>query len=211
MKKNTTIIREACVDSLENAVKAEACGAERIELCSHLEADGLTPGESLLDQVMKKLSIPVHAMARPRAGNFVYSPQETALILRDIDMLKSKGVAGVVIGMLDGAGNIDIATTKQVAAYAAPLKVTFHKAIDETSDILEALRQLLRIPEITGILTSGGKPTAIEGAGTLREMVEIAGEKIEIIGAGKITLENLDWLHQQIGARAYHGKKIVYG
>ena len=210
MKKSTDFIREACVDTLENALKAESCGAERVELCSHLELDGLTPGEELLDSVMKQLNIPVHAMARTRPGDFVYSPAETEDILRDIDWLKSKGVAGVVIGMLDAEGKIDIPTTKKVTAYAAPLKVTFHKAIDESPDILEALRQIMGIPGITGVLTSGGKPTALEGAGILQKMVQLAGDRVEIIAAGKITSHNLEQLNMLIGARAYHGKRIVF-
>lgn len=210
MEKISGIIREACVDSLENALKAQYAGAERIELCSHLELDGLTPDLPLLDAVMSQLSIPVHAMARSRPGNFVYSAKEIEEIRKDIDRLRRAGVTGVVIGMLDQEGRVDVDNTRSLAAFAAPLKVTFHKAIDETPDILQALRQLMNIPGITGVLTSGGKPTATGGAAVLREMVQLAGDQLEIIAAGKITRANLPDLHQRIGARAYHGKRIVF-
>lgn len=198
------------MDTLENAQRAEQAGADRLELCSHLELDGLTPDAVLLESVMREVSIPVHAMARSRAGDFVYTPAEIEEILQDIDRLRSAGVAGVVVGMLDARGQIDLENVRKVAAYAAPLKVTFHKAIDETPDIFRSLQQLMEVPEITGVLTSGGKPTAEEGATVLKEMVQLAGDQLEIIAAGKITQANLPDLHQRIGARAYHGKRIVF-
>ncbi len=210
MKKQHTLIREACVDSLDDALRAEDCGAERIELCSRLDLDGLTPEPELLEQVMKHLSIPVHAMARPRGGNFVFTPEEVEETRKHIDLCRSFNVAGVVIGLLHADGSVDTENTKRLAVYAAPKNVTYHKAIDVSADILVALDQLLLIPEITGVLTSGGADTAMNGVAMLKKMLDKAGDKMEIIAAGKVTSHNLDQLHALLGARAYHGKQIVY-
>lgn len=210
VKKQQGIIREACVDNLEDALRAEDHGAERIELCSRLDLDGLTPGPALLEKVMKRLSIPVHAMARPRGGDFVFTPVEVQETREHIDLCRSFNVAGIVIGLLKADGSVDLENTRHLAAYAAPLKVTFHKAIDVSANILQSLEQLAGIPGITGILTSGGEDTAVNGSGMLKKMLEHAGDELEIIVAGKVTSHNLNELHAILGARVYHGKRIVY-
>lgn len=203
------IIREACVDSLENALRAERSGANRIELCSHLELDGLTPDTNLLESAFKELSIPIHVMIRPREGNFEYTSAEQEQMVKDIRTCKELGVAGVVIGALKADGRVDKEITSNLAAEASPMKVTFHKAIDYTADILEAVMEIRTILGITGILTSGGAQTAEEGLEILRKMLALAGPDLEIIAAGKVTKENLDRLHHELRAPAYHGKKIV--
>ena len=210
MKKLQGLIREACVDSLEDALRAEDCGAERIELCSRLDLDGLTPGPELLEDVMHRLTIPVHAMARPRGGNFVFTPDEVQETREHIDLCRSYDVAGVVVGLLRADGLVDVENTRRLAAYAAPMKVTFHKAIDVSADILVSLDQLLLIPEITGILTSGGEDTAINGIDMLQKMLDKAGERLATFAAGKVTTHNLEKLHAILQAKAYHGKQIVY-
>jgi copper homeostasis protein len=65
------LILEACVETLEEAIKAEENGACRLELCSRLDLDGLTPDIELTKQVLEKVSIPIKVMIRPRGGDFV--------------------------------------------------------------------------------------------------------------------------------------------
>lgn len=208
-KSNTFLIFEACVETLEDAIAAEKCGANRIELCSGLDQDGLTPSEKLTRQCVEKLSIPVMAMVRPRGGNFVYSEAEIRQMESEIEFFKQSGVAGVVFGLLTKDGCIDIENTKRLVALAAPLDVTFHKAIDYSSDVLKSFSQLNAIDGITRVLTSGGKDTAWNGREILRQMQEIPGRKIKIIAAGKVLPENRAQIAEYTGVTELHGKRIV--
>lgn len=201
---------EACVETLEQAVEAQRCGADRIELCAHLEAGGLTPPKPLIHRVKEFLHIPVRAIIRPRAGGFVYDETETAAMERSIEFCREAGLDGVVLGCLHKDGRVDMEKTGRLAALALPLKVTFHKAIDETPDPLAALHDLKTIPGISAVLSSGGAATALEGQAVLRQMIEAAGERLVIIAAGSITLNNFEEVHAAIRAREYHGRRIVF-
>ncbi len=203
------MIWEACVETLEQAIQAERLGAHRIELCSRLETGGLTPPDDLVAACLSALSIPVMVMIRPREGDFVYHEAELAEMRSAIDRCKQRQVAGIVFGILTAAGAVDLDATREMAAFAAPLPCTFHKAIDECPDIPEAVRQLTTIPGIRRILSSGGAETAKEGAEMLRRMQAVAQDKLTIIAAGKVTLENRDSVARETGARECHGRKIV--
>ena len=202
-------MKEACVETLEEAIKAEQQGANRIELCSDLKNDGLTPTVELMKKACSLLSIPVMVMIRPRPGNFICSESEIEQMKLSIDEAKKAHAAGVVFGLLTKNNTIDIRGTKLLAEYAKPLPVTFHKAIDELENPVEGVRDLLKINGITRILTSGGKPTAKEGNQTIREMIQAAGTKITILVAGKVTDKNIDEIQELTGAKEFHGKKIV--
>lgn len=203
------MIKEACVESFEEAVLAEQRGAERIELCSDLANDGLTPSPELIQKTCLTLKIPVMVMIRPRAGNFVHSEKEIAQMKTDIDRAKKEGAAGVVFGLLTPENKIDIENTRMLAKYAQPLPVTFHKAIDELENPVEGVRVLKKIDGIKRILTSGGKATAKEGVKILRKMREEAGQHLIILVAGKVTDKNVEEIQQLTGAKEFHGRRIV--
>ncbi|MBL7973072.1 MAG: copper homeostasis protein CutC, partial [Prolixibacteraceae bacterium] len=167
-----TLIFEACVETLEDAVAAEQRGANRIELCSALDQDGLTPSAELTMQCVQNLSIPVMAMVRPRGGDFVYSEAEIRQMESEIEFFKQSGVAGVVFGLLTRDGAIDVENTKRLANLALPLEVTFHKAIDYSADIFESFQELNEVDGITRVLTSGGVDTAWNGREVLKRMQE---------------------------------------
>tara|TARA_Y100000815_G_scaffold56779_1_gene46047 strand:+ start:2732 stop:3364 length:633 start_codon:yes stop_codon:yes gene_type:complete len=202
-------IKEACVETLEQATRAEANGANRIELCSRLDLDGLTPSHQLITEIKSILNIPIRVMIRPREGDFCYSNADFSIMQADIEFCKKIKVDGVVFGASHPDKTLDIAAIRMLAQWAYPLKVTIHKAIDDTPDILKAVKDLIHIPEITGILSSGGAKTAPEGSKTLLNMLKIAGDDIEIVAAGKITGYHVEELHRILNARAYHGRSIV--
>ncbi|UZH55432.1 copper homeostasis protein CutC [Salinimicrobium tongyeongense] len=206
MKK---FIKEACVGNLEEAIRAEAQGADRIELCTDLHLDGLTPSEELIKTAKEQLNIPIRVMIRPRSGDFLYTPEELKEIKASIEFCKSTGVEAVVFGILNSKNELDIEKIEQLTQFSAPLKVVVHKAIDFTNDPLENLEKLLKIKGISSVLTSGGAETAEEGKELLKKMLELCGNGVEIVPAGKISCDNLEELHEYLGARAYHGKRIV--
>ena len=105
---------EICVADVESAIAAEAGGADRIELCDNLAVGGTTPSVGTIAEVCRWLSLPVHVLIRPRAGGFVYSERELAVMRRDIEAAKALGAAGVVLGVLDAEGRIDREQTAEL-------------------------------------------------------------------------------------------------
>ena len=203
------MVKEACVESFEEALLAEQRGANRIELCSDLANDGLTPSYNLMQKACSELHIPVMVMIRPRAGNFVHTDDEVVEMKKTIDHAKTTKAAGVVFGLLTRENQIDEKNTRILAEYAHPLPITFHKAIDELDDPVEGVRILKTIAGITRILTSGGKNTALEGQETIRQMIEEARGRIIILVAGKVLDSNVTEIQQKTGAKELHGRRIV--
>jgi copper homeostasis protein len=203
------MLKEVCVETLQEAVLAEKLGANRIELCSDLHLDGLTPSFELMKQACSILKIPVMVMIRPRAGNFVYAEIEISRMKSEIDLAKEAGAAGVVFGLLTPENKIDETNTLVLVEYAHPLPVTFHKAIDVMENPVEGVSVLKEIGGIKRVLTSGGKPTALEGQETIRKMIEVAGEQITVLVAGKVTNQNVEEIQILTGAKELHGRRIV--
>ncbi|MGY5851396.1 copper homeostasis protein CutC [Salegentibacter sp. F14] len=202
-------IKEACVENINQALKAEKNGANRIELCGHLNVGGMTPSNELIVAAKQQLKIPIRIMIRPRGGNFVYSKEEFETMVTSIEFCKKIGVEGVVFGILDTANFLNLKEISTMAKIASPLKVVIHKAIDETPKPIEEVKKLSEIEGITTVLTSGGEKTAFEGKEVLREMISICQDQMELLPAGKITNKNIQELHNFLGAKAYHGKRIV--
>lgn len=203
------MVKEACVETFEEAVLAEKRGANRIELCSDLASDGLTPSVELMRKTCSNLNIPVMVMIRPRAGNFVYSEEEIIQMKSEIDQAKQAGAAGVVFGLLNKENRIDVYNTSILAEYAQPLPVTFHKAIDVLDNPVEGAKIVSTIPGINRILTSGGKPTALEGKNNILKMMEVSKGKITILVAGKVLDSNIEEIRQLTGAEEFHGRRIA--
>jgi copper homeostasis protein len=206
---DTTLTFEACVETLEEALAAQYRGANRIELCSALDQDGLTPSPELTRQCVQNLSIPVMAMVRPRGGNFVYSEDELLQMESEIAYFKQSGVVGVVFGLLTNEGAVDVENTRRLAKQASPLEVTFHKAIDYSNDILKSFQELNAIEGITRVLTSGGMDTAWNGREILKQMQELPDRQIKIIAAGKVLPDNRIQISEFTGITELHGKRIV--
>jgi copper homeostasis protein len=196
-------VLEVCVDSVESAAVAERGGAHRVELCSNLSDGGVTPSAGLIATVRKTISIALHVMIRPRSGDFCYSEDEFQVMKRDILMAKQLGAEGVVFGILDLDGRVDVPRTKQLLDLAAPLRVTYHRAFDMSSDLFASLRDLQAIG-VHCVLTSGGKETAVEGAETLKQLVAAACGKIAIMAGGGIEDRNVSGLIQRTGVREIH-------
>lgn len=201
-------VKEVCVESYQGAVLAAKAGATRIELCGDLSCGGTTPSYETIKRTIEKLQIPVMVMIRPRGGDFCYTNDEFSIMREDIRICRELGAAGVVFGLLNRDHSIDIERISELAHLARPLMVTFHKAIDSAKDIPLSVEQLKTIG-VDRILSSGGQKTAIEGCEMLRKMIEITGDQLNIIVAGKVTWENFDEVVRLIPAKEYHGRKLV--
>src|SRR5438445_6138903 len=200
---NKGLILEVCVDSVESALAAERGGAHRVELCSSLFDGGVTPSAGLIATVRQTVSIGLHVMIRPRGGDFCYSDDEFQIMQRDILMAKQLGADGVALGILDLDGKVEVDRTRQLVDLAAPLKVTYHRAFDMSSDLFASLRDLQTIG-VHCVLTSGGKQSAAEGADTLKRLVEAASDTIAIMAGCGIEDHNVSTLIERTGVREIH-------
>ena len=201
--------KEVCVDNVKDAMRAVDLGANRIEYCSKLSEEGLTPEIGDVKFLLKNIKIPLRIMIRPHSKSFKYSEQDISIMLRDISNFKKIDVDGIVIGCLKEDDEIDIKKTNLFIDKARPLKVIFHKAIDMTSDPLKSLKNLIKNSNVDGVLTSGGFKKAEDGVKLLKKMLDICPINFELIIAGKITPENINKINQKLSAKFYHGKKIV--
>ena len=201
---------EICAFSVESAIAAQKAGADRVELCSGYAEGGLTPSAGAIRMVRKQLDIECYIMIRPRGGDFCYNDSEFEQMRRDIEYAKSCGVDGVVLGILQPNGHVNMVRTRDLVQFAAPLKTTFHRAFDLTADPFRALDDLV-VCGCRRILTSGQKATAPEGLETIRELVKHAAGRIDIMAGSGVNPENA---HQLIetGVQALHfsAKKVTH-
>ena len=204
-----TVVKEACVDNIQDAINAFKKGADRIEFCSNLDEDGLTPSNFDLISLKKSISIPVRVMVRPHSNSFNYNDDDLIQMKETIEFCKNQKFDGVVFGCLDDNNELDLNKIKYLADFAKPLNVIIHKAIDLTSSPVNSLNKLLEINNVNGVLSSGGFETAELGTEVLKKMINISPNDFEIISAGKITNQNFKFLHEKINGKFYHGRKIV--
>src|SRR6185312_15464268 len=202
MSKKRVIV-EIAAHSVQSAVAAQAGGAHRVELFSDPLEGGVTPSEGLIEVVREKLTVPLHVIVRPRGGDFCYSEAEFDAMCRDVAVAKRIGVDGVVFGLLEPEGSINVGLTSHLVEAARPLSVTFHRAIDMCRDVLDALRTSVRCG-IDRVLTSGGAADACLGVPILKVMAEQAGDHITLIAAGGIRAENVGTIVEQTGIREVH-------
>ena len=188
------ILIEAAVESLDAALAAVEGGADRLELCTDLVHGGTTPDLKLLHV---QLPIPVFVLVRPRTGDFVYTDAEHRTMLEQISRARSGGAHGIV------TGDLSLDRTRDLIAAARPLPVTFHRAFDVFPDRSETLERLISLG-VERVLTSGGAPTAPEGADEIRRLVVQAKGRIAILPGGGINPNNVARLVKQTGVREVH-------
>lgn len=196
-------LMEVCVDSVESAVNAERGGAGRLELCSSLLEGGLTPSVGLLQVVKQYVKIPIYAMIRPRSGDFLYSDLEVEVMRKDIELMKSHGADGLVLGALTEDGRVDAELCMELLAAARPLPVTFHRAFDMVHDPTIALETLVSLG-FQRVLTSGCDSSALEGLPLIKRLIDQAKGRITIMPGGGITERNLQRILEGSGAQEFH-------
>ena len=197
------ILLEICCGSTEDAVEAERGGADRVELCSALFLGGLTPSIGSLDEAKHRLKIPVMAMDRPRQAGFCYSATEFAVMERDADRLLEHRADGIVFGILNADGTVDTARSRMIRNRIGKRQAVFHRAFDVTPDPFHTLEELIDLG-ITRVLTSGQRNGAPQGSALIRELVDQARGRIEVLPGAGIGLDNIGDLVITTGCTQVH-------
>lgn len=197
------MVLEICVDSVESAMAAEAGGAQRIELCSDLAEGGITPSAGLVRAVRRHVGIEVFAMVRPRGGDSFYTDHEYEAMKYDVAEAKNLGADGVVFGLLDEEGRVDVGRTRELVELARPMQVTFHRAFDMSANLDESL---VRVADAGAhrILTSGGMQSIAQGAERVAHLIGAANGKLRIMVGGGIRQENIQKIALRTGATEFH-------
>lgn len=177
------VILEVCVDTVEGLAQAVAGGADRIELCAALALGGLTPSAGLI-QVAASCDVPVVAMIRPRAGDFVWSNAEVSMMEAEIAAMRAAGLHGVVLGASHPDGRLDMEVLRRLVAASKGMELVLHRAIDLTPDMAAALEEAVALG-FHRILTSGGEVTAEQGAARIAGLLAQAAGRITVMpGSG---------------------------
>lgn len=203
-------ILEVCADSVRSAVAACEGGADRIELCSGLVIGGLSPSPSMFREVKKNTDLKIRVLLRPRFGDFCYDEYEFQTLRDEVQQFREMGADGVVIGILNPDGTLNMEQMEELVRAADGIGVTMHRAFDVCRDPFEALEQCVSLG-IDTILTSGQKSSAWEGRRLLSQLVERAEGRLDILAGAGINPGMIEELAGVTGVRCFHmsGKRVV--
>jgi len=194
---------EIATSDFETTSSAVAGGADRIELCANLGEGGTTPSYGTIYQCRESFDVLIYPIVRPRGGDFLYSNDEFEIILHDVKLCKQLGCDGIVVGLLNAGGGIDIKRTGALVDIAYPMGVTFHRAFDRCRDPFEALEQLVKLG-CERVLTSGQQPSAVDGVKLISDLNKSADHRIIIMPGSGIRKENIKMLAEKTGCTEFH-------
>ncbi|QLI81732.1 copper homeostasis protein CutC [Chitinibacter fontanus] len=197
------IVLEICAGSVTSCLAAQEGGAHRVEFCDNLLEGGTTPSFGQLAAARDRLWITLNAIIRPRGGDFLYSELEFEVMERDVLACRKIGVDGIVIGLLNQDGSIDIPRTKRLVELAGTMPVTFHRAFDVARDPQQALEDIISTG-CTRLLSSGQAATALEGAALLKQLQQQAGDRLIVMPGAGVRVNNIGELVQKTGCREFH-------
>ncbi|MEY8427195.1 copper homeostasis protein CutC [Lachnospiraceae bacterium 46-15] len=196
-------ILETCIDSVESAIAAERGGANRLELCGNLIIGGTTPSPALYQEVRRNCGLKIHALIRPRFGDFCYTGHEFQIIRGEVKMFRELGADGVVIGCLHPDGALNLEQMRMLVEEAGNMSVTLHRAFDVCRNPYEALEAAVGLG-INTILTSGQANTCLAGRKLLAELAEQAAGRIDILVGSGVDAAVIRELYPQVKTQSYH-------
>lgn len=199
----TKYIIEIATSDFATTKSAVEGGADRIELCANLAEGGTTPSYGTIKQCRETFDVQLYPIIRPRGGDFLYSKDEFELMLHDARLCKALGCDGIVVGLLNMDGTIDIVRTAQLVEAVYPMGVTFHRAFDRCKDPFVALEELVEIG-CERILTSGQRPTVNDGVEMIVELNKRSDGRIIIMPGSGVRKENIKMLAEKTGCTEFH-------
>lgn len=207
------IIKEFCAENITLLNQLDQ-SVKRVELCDNLAVGGTTPSYGVIKEAARYLhekDIALATMIRPRGGNFVYNDSELRIMEDDILHAVELESDSLVLGLLTKDNHIDQDGIEQLLPATQGLPLVFHMAFDHIplEEQKEALDQLVELG-FTRILTHGSAQNndIFENIDHLKDLVDHADGRIEIMIGGGVTADNYQELIEKTGAKAAHGTKI---
>ncbi|WP_433871123.1 copper homeostasis protein CutC [Saccharopolyspora sp. CA-218241] len=190
---------EVIVENAADATAAQEGGADRLELVRDRASDGRTPEPAVVREVLAATDLPVRVMVRGEG----YTAGDVEALRREAVAVREAGAAEFVLGFLDGTGQVDVGTTRNLADELAGCPWTFHRAVDHALQYQLAWDHAVSLgPD--AVLTAGSAEGVEEGLGTLRVLADQQDvEGVTLLVGGGLRPDHVDEL-LGMGVRAFH-------
>ncbi|RAN87476.1 copper homeostasis protein [Bacillus sp. SRB_28] len=195
---------EVIATCLEDVKRIEKAGGNRIELISSYTEGGLTPSYAFIKKAVEAVQIPVHVMIRPHAKSFTYTEEEIEMMKEDIVVAQNLGAAGVVLGVLNEQNEVDEEKLVELLSVVDGINVTYHRAIDDTENPVEAMKVLKKFNKVTHVLTSGGQGNVVDNIPVLAAMQKESEGNIQLVVGSGVTKKNVKQLLDETGITQAH-------
>ncbi|ABY44072.1 copper homeostasis protein CutC [Bacillus mycoides] len=195
---------EVIATCLEDVKRIEKAGGNRIELISSYTEGGLTPSYAFIKKAVEAVQIPVHVMIRPHAKSFTYTEEEIEMMKEDIVVAQNLGAAGVVLGVLNEQNEVDEEKLVDLLSVVDGINVTYHRAIDDTENPVEAMKVLKKFNKVTHVLTSGGQGNVVDNIPVLAAMQQESEGNIQLVVGSGVTKKNVKQLLDETGITQAH-------
>ncbi|MGT2754264.1 copper homeostasis protein CutC [Streptococcus ovis] len=209
------MIKEFCAENLTDLHKLTTPEISRVELCDNLAVGGTTPSYGVIKEAAHYLhekGISLATMIRPRGGNFVYNDLELKVMEEDILRAVELESDSLVLGLLTKENQLDTDGIEQLLPATQGLPLVFHMAFDliPHENQKEALDTLVDYGFVRILLHgSAERRNIFDNVDAIKELVNYADNRIEIMIGGGVTAENCHELCQLTGANIVHGTAIL--
>ncbi|MEU1195499.1 copper homeostasis protein CutC [Streptomyces sp. NPDC005813] len=203
MSERKSAVLEVIALGVEDAVAAQAGGADRLELVTDMAADGLTPPVKTFAGIRASVDISLRVMLRLADG---FAAGDVDTLVRVAGEMRSAGADEFVLGFLDEHGSADLAAVERIVAELDGCRWTFHRAIDRAADRDAVRKQLADLPGLDAYLTAGSAAGVDDGLSTLVTEAARSGEpgyEPRIMVGGGLRLDHVPRL-RAAGIDAFH-------
>ncbi|MFF5534241.1 copper homeostasis protein CutC [Streptomyces cinerochromogenes] len=196
-------VLEVIALDVEDAVAAQAGGADRLELVTEMAADGLTPAPATVAAIRAAVDIELRVMLRLADG---FAAGDVDRLVGVAGELRDAGADQFVLGFLAEDGGVDLTAVERVVGALGGCPWTFHRAIDRAADRDALRKQLADLPGLDTYLTAGAASGVDDGLPTLLAEAAHGGEpgyEQQILVGGGLRLDHVPRLRTG-GIEAFH-------
>jgi copper homeostasis protein len=201
-------VLEIIVETLQDALAAQAGGATQLDFKSAFPIDGLTPSAGMMEAVLPALDVEVLLLVRPHARSFVYSRDDIAVMCANIRLGRKLSADAFLLGALTGDGRIDVDAMRAFQEAADGLPLHLNLAWELAADRAQALETAIELGVKSARITGGAK-TAMEGADQIRQLADLAAGRIDLLLARGVNEHTVGQLVATTGVSHAHAGRGV--